>query len=108
MGRLTRVIAQGRDGFQGQVARALNGPLLVPFEQNGAEQVEDGRLVCEDADDLGPALDLAVEAAPLPRQPRHDPAATPDVACAASRLSALIPDSIARRKSVCRMANIPA
>jgi NAD(P)-dependent dehydrogenase (short-subunit alcohol dehydrogenase family) len=30
------------------------------------------------------------------------------VACAASRLSALIPDSIARRKSVCRMANIPA
>jgi hypothetical protein len=71
------VIAQGRDGFQGQVARALNGPLVVLFEQNGAEQIEDGRRVCEDADDLGPALDLAIEAAPLPRQPRHDPATTP-------------------------------
>ncbi len=54
------IIAQGRYGFQRHVAPALNGPFVVLFEQQRADQAHDGRLVREDADDLGPPLDLAV------------------------------------------------
>ena len=56
------IIAQGCDGFQGHVAGALDGPLVVLLEQDGADEADDGGLVGEDADDLGAALDLAVEA----------------------------------------------
>ena len=56
------IIAQGRDGFQGHVAGALDGPFIVLLEQDGADEADDGGLVGEDADDLGAALDLAVEA----------------------------------------------
>ena len=48
--------------FQGHVAGALDGPLVVLFEQDRADEAGDGGLVGEDADDLGAALDLAVEA----------------------------------------------
>jgi hypothetical protein len=40
----------------------LNRPLAVLFEQDGADPADAGRLAWEDADNLGPALDLAVEA----------------------------------------------
>jgi hypothetical protein len=38
----------------------LHRPFVVLFEEDGADQPGDGRLVWEDADDLGAALDLAV------------------------------------------------
>ena len=43
----------------------LELPLVVLLEQDGADQADDGGLVGEDADDVGAALDLAVE--PLER-----------------------------------------
>jgi hypothetical protein len=42
-----RIIAQRGDGFQRQVAAALDGPLVVLFEQDGADQTGDGVLVWE-------------------------------------------------------------
>jgi hypothetical protein len=56
------IIAQARDGFQGPVAATLDGPFVVPFEQNCADEANNGVLVGEDADNLGAALDLAVNA----------------------------------------------
>jgi hypothetical protein len=40
----------------------LNRPLVVLFDRMAPTRADDGRLVWEDVDDLGPALDLAVEA----------------------------------------------
>ena len=57
-----RIIAQWRDAFQRDVAGALDSPFIVLFEQDGADEPGDGCFVGEDADDLGSALDLAVEA----------------------------------------------
>jgi len=56
------IIADRRDAFQCDVASALDGPFVVLFEQDRADEPGDGGLVGEDADDLGAALDLAVEA----------------------------------------------
>src|SRR4051812_46063767 len=56
------IIADRRDAFQRHVAGALNGPLVVLLEQNGADELGDGRFVGEDADGIGAALELAVEA----------------------------------------------
>ena len=56
------IIAQRGDGFQRHVAGALDGPFVVLFEQEGADEADDGVLVGEDADDVGAPLDLAVEA----------------------------------------------
>jgi hypothetical protein len=56
------IIAQGRDGFQRHVTGALDGPLVVLFEQDRADQADDGIFIGEDADHLGSPLDLAVEA----------------------------------------------
>ena len=55
------IIAQGRDSFQRHVACSLHSPLIVLFEQDCADQTDDGVLVGEDADDVGASLDLAVE-----------------------------------------------
>jgi hypothetical protein len=44
---------------------ALDGPFVIPFEQDRADEVDDGIFVGEDADHLGPPLGLAVE--PLDR-----------------------------------------
>ncbi len=55
------IVAQRCDGFQGHVARALDGPFVVLLEQDGTDEPDDSGLVGEDADDLGAALDLAVE-----------------------------------------------
>jgi hypothetical protein len=57
-----RIIAEWRDGFQRHVAGALHGPFVVLFEQDSADQSDNGILVVEDADDLGAALDFAVDA----------------------------------------------
>ena len=56
-----RIIAQRRHGFQRHVAGALDGRFVVLFEQDRSDEPDDGVLVGEDADDVGPALDLAVE-----------------------------------------------
>jgi hypothetical protein len=49
------IIAQARDGFQGPVAATLDGPFVVLFEQNCADEANNGVLVGEDADNLGTA-----------------------------------------------------
>ncbi len=36
-----RIIAQRRDGFQAHVAGALDGPFIVLFEQDGANEAGD-------------------------------------------------------------------
>ena len=56
-----RIIAQRRDGFQCHVAGTLDGPFIILFEQDRADEASDGVLVGEDADHLGPPFDLAVE-----------------------------------------------
>jgi hypothetical protein len=56
------IIADGGDAFQRDVASALDGPFVVLFEQDSADEACDGRFVGEDADNLGAALDLAIEA----------------------------------------------
>ncbi len=55
------MVAQGRYGFQRDVAGSLDGPLVVLLERAGADETDDGVLVGKDADDVGAALDLAVE-----------------------------------------------
>src|SRR3954451_18426429 len=57
-----RIIAQRGDGFQCHVSGALDCPFIVLFEQQRADKANDGMVVWEDADDLGPTLDLAVDA----------------------------------------------
>ena len=52
-------MAQRGDGFQRHVAGALDGPFVVLFEEEGADQADDGVVVGEDADDVGAPLDLA-------------------------------------------------
>jgi hypothetical protein len=54
-----RIIAERGDGFQAHVSRALDGPFIVLFEQDGADEAGDGGFVGEDADDVGAPLDLA-------------------------------------------------
>lgn len=56
------IIAQRGDGFQAHVAAALNSPFVVLLEEDGADEADNRVLIGEDADDLGSALDLAVEA----------------------------------------------
>ena len=48
------------EGFQCHVS-ALQCPFVVLLEQQGAHQAVDGRLVGEDADDIGATLDFAVQ-----------------------------------------------
>ena len=48
------------DGFQCHIA-ACDGPFVVVFEHEGADQAGDGGLVGEDADDVGAPFDLLVE-----------------------------------------------
>lgn len=55
------MIAQWRDDFQRHVAGALDGPLVVLLEQDRTNEADGGIFVWEDASDLGPALDFAVE-----------------------------------------------
>ena len=56
-----RSIAHCGDGLQGHVARALGGPLVGLLQQQRPDKPDNGGLVREYADDIGTALDLAVE-----------------------------------------------
>ena len=58
----SEIIAQRCDGFQAHVAGALDGPLIVLFQEQRADQPGDGGFVREDPDDVAAPLDLAVEA----------------------------------------------
>src|SRR5271165_1856778 len=53
-------IADGRECLKGQIA-TLDGPLVILFEQDSADQSRDGLFVREDADNLSAALDLLVQ-----------------------------------------------
>ncbi len=55
------IIAQGRHGFQGHVAGALDRPFVILLEQDRPDQTSDCVVIGEDADDLGAAFDFAVE-----------------------------------------------
>jgi hypothetical protein len=57
-----RIIGDRGDCLKGHVTGALDGPLVVLLEQDRPDEAGDGGLVGEDADDLGAALDLAIEA----------------------------------------------
>lgn len=49
-------------GFQVHITGALAVPFIVLLEQNRAAEANYGVLIGEDADDLGPALNIAVSA----------------------------------------------
>lgn len=67
--------ANRADAFQCHVAGALDGPFVVLFEQQRADETDDGVVVGEDADDVGPPLDFAVEALDRVRNRYEDPGA---------------------------------
>ena len=48
--------AQPADAFQRHVAGAVDGPLVVLFEQDCADEADDGVVVGEDADHIGSPL----------------------------------------------------
>ena len=56
-----RVIADGSYAFQRDVSGALDGPFIILLKQDGADEPDQRSLIREDADDLGSALDLAIE-----------------------------------------------
>lgn len=56
-----RIIAHLADGFQRHVSSALDCPFVILFEQDRADESDDSVVVGKDADDIGAALDLAVE-----------------------------------------------
>ena len=56
------IIARGSDGFQGQITGALDGPLVILLEKNGADEASDGVFVRKDADHIGAAFNFAVQA----------------------------------------------
>jgi hypothetical protein len=49
------------DGLKDHAAGSLNGPFVVLFEKECAHETDDGVVVWEDANDVGAAVDLAVE-----------------------------------------------
>jgi hypothetical protein len=54
-------IAHGADGLQRHVARTLCGPFVGLLEEQGADEPDNGGFVGKDTDNIGAALDLAVE-----------------------------------------------
>ena len=48
--------------FPGSCSGALDCPFVILLDQDGSDETDDGFLVGEDADDVGAAFDLAVEA----------------------------------------------
>ncbi|MBB3660999.1 hypothetical protein FHX15_006271 [Rhizobium sp. BK650] len=55
------IMAHCGDGLKGHVSGTLDGPFVILFEEQRADEPDDGVLVWEDADNLGSALDLAVQ-----------------------------------------------
>jgi hypothetical protein len=62
-------IGEPGEAFQAEVA-ATDRPLVRLLEHQGADEADDGLIVREDADDVGAALDLLVDA--LERVRRRD------------------------------------
>jgi hypothetical protein len=54
-------VADGADVFQGHVAAALGGPFVGLLDEYGAGDANEDGPVGQDADDVGAALDLAIE-----------------------------------------------
>jgi hypothetical protein len=54
-------MAERCDGFQCHVAGALDGPLVILFEQQCTDQADDRSFVGEAADDFTAPFDLAIE-----------------------------------------------
>jgi hypothetical protein len=69
LGLLDRVGEGLRDRFGAHVA-AGDGPFVVLFGEDGADEPDDRRAVGEDADDVGAAADLLVQ--PLERVVRPE------------------------------------
>ncbi len=61
-------VAERSGGLKGHVAGSLDRPLVGLLQQERADQASDRGLVGKDADDVGTALDLAVQ--PLERVDR--------------------------------------
>ncbi|MBB2707525.1 UNVERIFIED_ORG: hypothetical protein GGI57_005657 [Rhizobium aethiopicum] len=55
------IIAHLGHGLKRHIPGALNGPFIILFEQQCADETDDGFVVRKDADDLGASLDFAVE-----------------------------------------------
>src|SRR5262245_66561332 len=55
-------IADWSDAFQSNVSGALDGPFIIVFEQDSADEAGDGVVVGKDTDDVSSAFDLTVEA----------------------------------------------
>lgn len=56
------MIAQGRDSLQHHVTGTLDSPLIVLFEQDRADEADDGIFIGEDSNHVSAPFDLAVEA----------------------------------------------
>ena len=56
------IVARDGHSFQWQVSRALNGPFVVLFHQNGPDEAGNGGFVGKDANHVSASLHLAVEA----------------------------------------------
>jgi hypothetical protein len=54
-------MAHSRNARHRNACGTLVSPLSVQFEQNGLDDLDNGGFVKEHADDLGAALDLAIE-----------------------------------------------
>ena len=54
-------MADRRDGFQRHVAGSLDGPIVIVFHEDGADEAGDCGLVWKDADDVGSSFDLAID-----------------------------------------------
>lgn len=50
------------DGAKRHIATTRNHPFIVLFEQQCPDEADDGSRGCEDADDIGAPIDLAIEA----------------------------------------------
>src|SRR4249919_3855028 len=59
--QLLGVVGEVCDGRGGDVAAFGRDHLVVDLDEQGADEADHGRLVREDPDDVGAALELAVE-----------------------------------------------
>ena len=91
MGRLT-MIAQGADGFQCHVAAALDGPLIVLFEQDRRDQSDDGGF----APPSGTTSSKAARMRPMPRPKTRS---SSPVCCTLQHVAAPMNTKVARMNS---------
>lgn len=87
-----RIIPHRRDGFHCQGSGTLDGPHVLRFRQLGADQADAGLVVWKDADDIGAALDLTVQALDRVRRAQLRPVSLREgmqasTSCSASSIS---------------------